>query len=138
MEYMYINYQEEKLTNLHLPEPYEEIKWLNFIRKINKEIVEYTEVDDKQLGQWFVGNSLSQSEFLGKVISYLWFDIFRYDPGVLFKENIKTFDDIRTYYSKGIFKDEIIKGLERDLSIENDEDDEELKQDNESGNKESL
>lgn len=137
MEYMYINYEEEKLTDLYLPEPYKKIKWLKFIRKINEKIVEYTEVDDKQLGQWFVGNSLSQSEFLGKVISYLWFDIFRYDPEVLFKEKIKTFDDIRTLYSKGIFKDEIIKELNSDSSIINDETDEdygELTQDNESEN----
>lgn len=111
MEYMYINYREEKLEDLYLPEPYQEIKWLDFIKKINEKIVEYTEVDDKQLGQWFVGNSLSESEFLGKVISYLWFDIFRYDPEMLFKDNIRTFDDIRTYYTKGIFRKEMAEGF---------------------------
>lgn len=119
MEYMYIDYEEEKLVDLYLPEPYTEIKWLDFIRKINEKIVEYTEVDDKQLGQWFVGNSLSQSEFLGKVVSYLWFDIFRYDPEVLFKDKIKTFDDVRTLYNYGIFKNEIINELEKNIVIEN-------------------
>ncbi len=111
MEYMYINYKEEKLEHLYLPEPYEEIKWLDFIKKINGEIVNYTEVDDKQIGQWFVGKSLSKSEFLGKVVSYLWFDIFRYNPEKIFKKNIKTFDDVRIYYDRGIFKEEFIDGV---------------------------
>lgn len=117
MEYMYIDYQEEKLMDLYLPEPYRDIKWLDFIKKINEQIVNYTEVDDKQLGQWFVGNSLSQSEFLGKVISYLWFDIFRYDPDRLFKEKIKTFDGIRTFYGKGIFKEEVIQEILEDNEL---------------------
>jgi len=111
MEYIYINYDEDKLSDLYLPEPYKDIKWLDFIKSSNKEIVNYTGVDDKQIGQWFVGNSLSKSEFLGKVISYLWFDVFRYDPQVIFKEEIKTFDDIRSLYSKGIFNNEFINSI---------------------------
>ena len=73
----------------------------------------YTGVDDKQLGQWFVGNSLSSSEFIGKVISYLWFDIFRHDPQIIFKEEIRTFDDIRRLYGKGIFNKEFIGRIDR-------------------------
>jgi 5-methylcytosine-specific restriction endonuclease McrBC GTP-binding regulatory subunit McrB len=111
MEYIYINYNEDKLSDLYLPEPYKDIKWLDFIKSINKEIVNYTGVDDKQIGQWFVGNSLSKSEFLGKIISYLWFDIFRYDPQIIFKEEIKTFDDIRSLYGKGIFNNEFINSI---------------------------
>ena len=111
MEYMYINYKEENLSDLYLPEPYKKIKWLDFIKKINEIIVTYTQVDDKQIGQWFVGNNISESEFLGKVVSYLWFDIFRYDPQVMFKEKIKTFDDVRIFYKEGIFKNEIINEI---------------------------
>ena len=111
MEYIYINYNEDKLSDLYLPEPYKDIKWLDFIKSINREIVNYTGVDDKQIGQWFVGNSISKSEFLGKVISYLWFDIFRYDPQIIFKEEIKTFDDIRSLYGKGIFNNEFINSI---------------------------
>src|SRR5699024_8210605 len=108
MEYMYIDYNEPKLQDLYLPEPYTNIKWLDFIKVINEEVVNYTEVDDKQIGQWFVGYSLTESEFLGKVVSYLWFDIFRYNPEVIFKKEIKTFNDIRNYYNEGVFKVNII------------------------------
>ncbi len=111
MDYMHIDYDEHKLKKLYLPEPYENIRWLDFIKKINEEIVKYTEVDDKQIGEWFVGNRLFKSDFLGKVISYLWFDIFRYDPSLIFKEEIRTFDDVRIYYEKGVFKKEIIDPL---------------------------
>ena len=107
MEYIYINYKESKLKNLYLPEPYSDVKWLDFIRVINDNIVAYTEVDDKQIGQWFAGTSLSESEFIGKIVSYLWFDIFRYDPQLLFKDNIDSFDKVRTLYDKGIFSEEI-------------------------------
>lgn len=122
MEYMYINYKEEKLDDLYLPKPYTHIRWLDFIKKANEKIVNYTEVDDKQIGQWFAGNSLSESEFVGKIISYLWFDIFRYDPQLLFKDNINTFDDIRNFYDKGIFKNEIIKEITGDDEEDGDQD----------------
>lgn len=111
MDYIYINYKEDKLEDLYLPAPYDNIKWLEFIEIMNKEIVSYTGVDDKQLGQWFVGYSLSDAEFLGKVISYLWFDIFRYDPQVIFKKEIRTFDDIRNKYKKGVFRKELFQKI---------------------------
>lgn len=121
MEYMYIDYNEPKLQDLYLPEPYTNIKWLDFIKVINKEIVNYTEVDDKQIGQWFVGHNLTESEFLGKVISYLWFDVFRYNPEIIFKEEIKTFDDVRNYYSEGVFKVDIIESIENKSVSEDEE-----------------
>lgn len=117
MEYIYINYKEKKLKDLYLPEPYEDIKWLDFIKKINQEIVAYTGVDDKQVGQWFMGKGLLESEFQGKLISYLWFDIFRHDPQIIFKNRIKTFDDIRNFYSEGVFRQEIIDGIKGEEEI---------------------
>lgn len=117
MEYIYINYKEEKLKDLYLPQPYEDIKWLDFIKKINQEIVDYTGVDDKQIGQWFMGKGLLESEFQGKLISYLWFDIFRHDPQIIFKDDIKTFDDIRSFYNKGVFREEIIDGIKGEEEI---------------------
>ncbi|MTI71454.1 MAG: hypothetical protein FH751_14505 [Firmicutes bacterium] len=108
MEYVNIDYEVEELEEVYLPEPYNKILWLDFIKVMNKEIVDYTETDDKQLGQWFVGNEISKSEFIGKVLSYLWFDIFRQQPEVIFKESIKTYDDIRNNYERGVLKDDII------------------------------
>lgn len=126
MEYIYINYKEDKLSDLYLPYPYNKIKWLDFIKMINKEIVAYTGVDDKQIGQWFVGHSLSDTEFLGKVISYLWFDIFRHDPGLVFKSGIDTFDELRSSYKNGVFREEIIesiKNTEADSEVDENEGD---------------
>lgn len=116
MKYVSINYEIEELENLFLPSPYDDIKWLDFINIINKKIVAFTETDDKQIGQWFVGHELDKDEFKGKVLSYLWFDVFRQQGNIIFDPGIKTFDDIDRLYNTGVFNDEIIK----EMKIKND------------------
>lgn len=108
MVYVNIDYEVEGLKEVFLPEPYVNILWLDFIKIMNIKIVDYTETDDKQIGQWFIGNEISKSEFHGKVLSYLWFDIFRQQPETIFKKEIRTYDDIRNNYEKGVINDEII------------------------------
>lgn len=115
MNYINIDYEIEELQNLYLPEPYNNIKWLDFIKIINTKIVDFTNTDDKQIGQWFLGfknkgdekSFIPKNIFIGKVLSYLWFDVFRQEPSYIFKDNIKTYDDIKLYYEKGILKKEI-------------------------------
>nr|WP_263326055.1 AAA family ATPase [Neobacillus sp. Marseille-Q6967] len=117
MEYININYEQQELHNMALPSPYNNIKWLDFIKVINKKIVTFTESDDKQIGQWFVegiDDEITEREFRGKLISYLWFDVFRHEPSWIFRDEIKTYDDFRLYFEKGIFNEEIQKELEKD------------------------
>src|SRR5690606_13142184 len=93
------------------------IKWIKFLEVINTEIVNFTQTDDKQIGPWFLGSTdkeIDKNNFTGKVFSFLWFDIFRHEPSAFFKENIKTYDDIkRIYYEadssslKNIIKEDI-------------------------------
>jgi hypothetical protein len=56
-------------------------KWLTFLEKINKEIFNATESQDKQIGNWFVspkqGNIIDSETIVNKVIFYLWNDIFK-------------------------------------------------------------
>lgn len=56
--------------------------WKEFLEKINKMIQDATKSDDKKLGYWFIktpkGNdSISISNFVAKVVFYLWNDVFK-------------------------------------------------------------
>lgn len=110
MEYIRINYDDDEKNrkNVSLPKPYEGKKWINFIKIINEKIVNFTQSDDKQIGQWFINGEITPENFKGKVLSYLWFDVFRQEPKELFKEDIKTYDDVIEKYDKGVIKDDIM------------------------------
>lgn len=57
--------------------------WVEFLTRVNANIQEFTESEDKQLGPWFVpprGGEISRAEFCDKVMFYLWSDIYKLDP----------------------------------------------------------
>lgn len=56
--------------------------WNDFISKINDTILSATESDDKQMGYWFVHlpegeKEITTDKFVGKVLFYLWNDVFK-------------------------------------------------------------
>ncbi|MAM29450.1 MAG: hypothetical protein CMC13_10560 [Flavobacteriaceae bacterium] len=67
-----------------------EFKWLDFLKKVNKEIFEITKSQDKQIGNWFINaqNSkevITEDTFVNKVIFYLWNDVFKDEENTIFK-----------------------------------------------------
>lgn len=79
--------------------------WWDFLEKINNLIGSTTNSEDKKLGYFFckadTNNEISAETFVGKVIFYLWNDVFKdYDyPGDLFKDkdgNKLTYDKFYT------------------------------------------
>lgn len=113
MHYVGIDYNEEIVEKLMLPKPYAHVRWLDFIKVINKKIVTFTKSDDKQIGQWFVKHDLSEARFKSKVLYYLWFDVFEQTPWDIFKDETRTYNDILECYDEGIFTDEIAAELKR-------------------------
>lgn len=66
--------------------------WWTFIEKINKKIAKETSSDDKKLGYFFCkppkGNdTITEDKFVGKVLFYLWNDVFKDGDISLFKVN---------------------------------------------------
>ncbi len=57
----------------------DEYPWQKFVEEINKKILDLTESEDKQLGEFFVklseGYIISREQFLGKVMFYLWNEV---------------------------------------------------------------
>ena len=65
--------------------------WWDFLEKINKKIGEVTNSEDKKLGYFFckaINGTISAETFVGKVIFYIWNDVFKdfaEEAGGLFK-----------------------------------------------------
>ncbi len=58
-----------------------EYSWKEFLKAVNEKIYAATRSEDKQLGYWFVktgdDNKISISDFVSKVVFYLWNDVFK-------------------------------------------------------------
>lgn len=84
MQYCHINYKEKSLLDIKVGKT--NILWLDILEKINDRILEETKSEDKQIGQWFIkpniNNNISEDDFKNKLISYLYFDVFKHFPKV--------------------------------------------------------
>ena len=66
--------------------------WWTFIEDINKKIAKETSSDDKKLGYFFCkppkdSDTITEEKFVGKVLFYLWNDVFKDGDITLFKVN---------------------------------------------------
>ena len=77
--------------------------WWEFVQAINKEIADITSSDDKKLGYFFCkpqgeSQTIDVETFVGKVIFYLWNDVFKDEDADIFKLGTEspTFDQFYT------------------------------------------
>lgn len=61
--------------------------WASFITKVNQRILNLTESEDKQIGNFFIKKDIDADEFRSKVMFYLWNDVCKehYNAGSFFK-----------------------------------------------------
>ncbi len=84
MQYVPIDYRQAERRQADV-NGYGERNWADVLRRLNRQVVHHTRSDDKQIGQWFVrGGHVDAGTFRDKVLSYLWFDVFRHSPQDLF------------------------------------------------------
>lgn len=96
--------------------------WKNFVEAVNDKILDLTESEDKQLGEFFIkpdsGNIISKERFLGKVMFYLWNEVCKdeHKNGSFFRAKINDKEDFFTFqdlYKKKdllkLFMDELLK-----------------------------
>jgi L-rhamnose mutarotase len=51
--------------------------WPKFIEKVNDKIYNLTKSEDKELGNFFIKDSVNENEFKSKVMFYLWYEVLR-------------------------------------------------------------
>jgi len=91
-KYVPINYdiKDNKSSNFIIQfDNGDKYKWLEFLKAVNEKIVEATESQDKQLGNWFVkpkaDNIITEEMFINKILFYLWNDVFKDEEKNLFQ-----------------------------------------------------
>jgi hypothetical protein len=114
MRYVPIDYEQARGRRTAI-RGYGEMDWGEVLLCINKEIVRHTRSDDKQVGQWFVkGQTISDATFRDKVLSYLWFDVFRQRPEDLFDltDGSFSYESLVAAYNAGkkVFKNGVLDG----------------------------
>lgn len=82
-EYVPIDYKQEK-ANFFIEIGNEKYSWLNFLEKVNENIFEVTDSEDKQMGEFFVkpknDKKIDLDMFLSKVMFYLWDSVYKDEP----------------------------------------------------------
>ena len=51
--------------------------WVEFIKKVNEKIFDLTQSEDKQMGNFFIKQSIDEKGFKSKVMFYLWYEVLR-------------------------------------------------------------
>ncbi len=82
-EYVPINYEHEK-AKFFIEIGEKNYDWLDFLEKVNEDIYDVTESEDKQMGEFFVkpkeGSKIDMDMFLSKVMFYLWDSVYKDEP----------------------------------------------------------
>ena len=91
-EYVPIDYDNEVSAKFEINIGGETENWHDFLKKVNEKIKKVTSSEDKQMGNFFIKQSIDEKEFCDKVMFYLWSEVG--------KDNYQTNDAIFRYYAE--------------------------------------
>ena len=81
-EYIPINYSDEvKSGQFVITINDKNYKWVTFLKAVNRRIRDLTHSEDKQMGNFFVKNSIEKEAFKSKVMAYLWHEVCKDEYG---------------------------------------------------------
>lgn len=75
MEYVPINLEQKIAKDFRFTIDGKEYLWVDFLRKINQLIRKATDSEDKQMGEFFIKDHVSEEDFKNKVMFYIWNDV---------------------------------------------------------------
>ena len=102
-EYVPISFEGKDAANYQIDIDGSQYSWQNFVETVNDKILDLTESEDKQLGEFFIkpdsGNVISKERFLGKVMFYLWNEVCKdeHKNGSFFRAKINDKEDFFTF-----------------------------------------
>lgn len=120
-EYVPVDYNEIK-SDFDITLGEKKYRWLEFLKIANERIRKATDSEDKQMGNFFIKNDVSEKEFKSKVMFYLWNEVCRDEYGTQnnffrSKQNDEefefSFNDL--YQANGL---EILQGFMTYLGVE--------------------
>lgn len=82
-EYVPINYDKNIDSGKFIIKLDDDTKylWVNFLDKVNKEILDKTASEDKQMGNYFIKGDVNALQFTNKVMFYLWDEVCKEEYG---------------------------------------------------------
>lgn len=81
-EYIPIDYSEDVASGgYHITLGDKQYRWVDFLKKVNELIRKATDSEDKQMGNFFIKGDVSEADFKGKVMFYLWSEICKDEYG---------------------------------------------------------
>lgn len=81
-EYIPINYSDEvKSGQFVITINDKNYKWVTFLKAVNRHIRDLTHSEDKQMGNFFIKNSIEKEAFKSKVMAYLWHEVCKDEYG---------------------------------------------------------
>ena len=75
MEYIPINLAQPDAAKFTFEVKGVKYSWVKFLEKVNPLIRKATDSEDKQMGEFFIKDSVSEEDFKNKVIFYIWNDV---------------------------------------------------------------
>ena len=91
-EYVPIDYENAESGKFEIIIGGEPHNWHKFLKAVNGKIKKVTSSEDKQMGNFFIKDSVDEKEFCDKVMFYLWSEVG--------KDNYQTNDAIFRYYAE--------------------------------------
>lgn len=70
-----VDYKNPKSVEFTITVEDKSYKWHDFLEEVNQRIVKATDSEDKQMGNFFITQSVKEDEFVDKVMFYLWNDV---------------------------------------------------------------
>lgn len=81
--YVPIEYEDKNVpsTSFEISVGNKKYSWIEFLKAVNTKIKEVTDSEDKQMGNFFIKDSIDKEKFVNKVMSYLWFEVCKENYG---------------------------------------------------------
>ena len=81
-EYVPIEYGADKESyNYIITIEDKKYRWVDFLKIVNEKIYDTTRSEDKQMGNFFIKKSIDATEFINKVMFYLWNEVCKEEAG---------------------------------------------------------